>query len=349
MPYNGPLWVDGIGGTNLSPADLNTAIPSPTAYVQVGGLPSAATSVNPPVITQPATQAVLLPASGAPPVWVNMATTTVPCGAGGAAQDNYVDLTPGGTYVVTTGASGFTPGAVTAGNLRLYVARTNAGNSAVTTFTLLAPTTPAIPAFLQVAGMGAASTVSFAGSLVTGAQSNLSVSQIIPGTDTFTGDLLVDGFVRHGPNPNESANAVAVTQGSAFADPGPLVNSPYHLLLAAPTTGPGGILSFTTNSTLPPSGAPYSVLQLTAIYSLSGPNPLLPYGFRSRVLTALLLTEVGTSISQPGLWVDTITPVVTYGAYGNGPNPQIWYYVTIKAKSLAPSTTYTFAYLPLFA
>jgi hypothetical protein len=65
-------------------------------------------------------------------------------------------------------------------------------------------------------------------------------------------------------------------------------------------------------------------------------------------MTGFLLAEVGTQTSQPGLWMDSLTTETVTPSGGDGPSSQTYSKAAIWAASLAPSTTYSFVYLPSF-
>ena len=158
--YNGPAATDTVGATPGS--SLNQALLNAFLLVQVSylinspiGIPSTASAVNPPVINQPALQAVINFGTGI--AFIQPTSTTVTCAAGSVAQDNYVDVDNSGAYHVTVVAAGLTPGAVASNMLRLYYARTNSSNSAVVSFTNVANTNPLLSTSAMLTEIGRAS------------------------------------------------------------------------------------------------------------------------------------------------------------------------------------------------
>jgi hypothetical protein len=239
---------------------------------------------------------------------------------------------------MTTVASGAAPSAPAAGTLRLYRARTNSTNTAVALpVTALAPTHPAL--FVGQDGSNAGPALALAGGLTAGVPANTSAtSQILPGLTTLSGDLLLGGLVRQGPTPGgQSPNGVAWQLGSGLAITGEVSS-----------TGPAGVVTFTTPATLS-GGPPYHILDAVGMYSLGNTSIFAPSGPRAGpVMTGFLLAEVGTQTSQPGLWMDSLTTETVTPSGGDGPSSQTYSKAAIWAASLAPSTTYSFVYLPSF-
>jgi hypothetical protein len=196
MAFNGPAFFDTLGGTPgtaLSAAVLNTLLLVQTSYLISGGIATGATGANPPVITQPSAQFVIN--SGTACAYLNVAATTIPCGAASSPQDNYIDVTIGGTYTVTSGAVGFTPAAVAANALRLYKATTGALNVGVASFTTLANTSPFAGGNVMLNdGSNAAPAVTLGGNLT------------VTGATTLNNDALLNAVLRTtGSTPTLSA------------------------------------------------------------------------------------------------------------------------------------------------
>jgi hypothetical protein len=268
---------------------------------------------------------------------------TVSCAGGGTNQDNYVDITPSGTYVVVNVNVGVTPSAPTAGNLRLYKATTTTSNTVVSfPVTTLAALAPVFPAVLAPDGSGAASTVTLAGGMTTGTPINVyDIKTLFVRQTILNGDLIIKGILRNKPlgpltfpYPNFGVEVTPIWGHS------PALVYDYHINIV-PTTVPGGIITFTTLNTLP--SFPRYIFSFTVDGIFPEINnytlPLLP---RVPILNGLLISEIGTSSTQPGLWVNDIDTVGLLGS----PYPTMM--CQIYAKTLAPSTTYSFAFMPIF-
>jgi|GEM_PF-4698752 len=187
-----PVFTDQVGGTpgsNLNAADLNTFVQAIT-YRLSGGIASSASGLT---VTQPACQAVINSGAAAP-LYLNVVATTVPLNAGpGTSQDQYVYLLNTGLYQVVSVNHGGTPTPPVTANIPLYYATTNAGNTAVSSYTDVSNTNP-LPAssgFMNLTGSNAGA-VAFPSTLaVTGATTLNGLTN--NGASTLTGLATLNG------------------------------------------------------------------------------------------------------------------------------------------------------------
>lgn len=220
-----PVLIDQVGatqGTQLAASALDVYVQAQT-YLMTGGIASTATGLS---VTQPATQAVINPLNGAPN-YVNVAATSVPLPAGPVvSQDVYVDLDSAGAYHVTgvnhgagaptqnggpNGSGGFS-------SIRLYFATTNANNTAVSSYTALAPTSP-LAAIVAMNTTGTnAGAVAFPSTLSVAGATTLNGNLSVPGTSNL-GVLNTTGLITAGGNlamgNQQIVNAARVGIGTA--------------------------------------------------------------------------------------------------------------------------------------
>src|ERR1035437_485516 len=246
--YNGPAVTDTAGatpGSALQQSLLNAFLLVQMSYLinSPTGIASSATAANPPVINQPALQEVINCGIGI--AFIQPTDTTVTCAAGPVSQDNYVDVDNSGAYHVTMVAAGLTPGAVASNMLRLYFARTNGSNSAVSSFTNVANTNPLVSSSAMLTdGSNAAALVTLADNLTVG------------GTTTLNGDVYNNQLIRFVSTPTLSA-AFGAAAGSGPS--GLTVNG----------TANAGNVTFTTGS------SPTSGTLLTLSYHPTGSQVML--------------------------------------------------------------------------
>jgi hypothetical protein len=223
--FSGPAFADTAGasvGTPLSSNVLNALLLVQSSYLVSGGIPVSASATVPPVISQPATVYVIN--SGTACLGRSLVPTTLNCGTGTLAQDNYVDVDITGAYTVTTVALGTLPTPPAANALRLYRATTGAGNSGVATFAPLANRSPLSGTGLLLPdGSNAAPLVTLAGNLTVG------------GTTTLNNTTLLGGLVRMTGGPTLTA---VLGPGAGTGPSGLVVNG----------TANGGSLTFTAGT-----------------------------------------------------------------------------------------------------
>lgn len=202
--FQGPEFSNQTGagsGTLLDEAHLNALVLAQVSYLQNGTVPTAATSANPPIITQP--QVAYVINSGTACTWHNITTTTpVSPASASVAQDLYCDVDDTEVFTIYQGVVGFTPPAPAANALRLWKATTGAGNVGISgPFTNLANPYP----------LGAASFMAQDGSNAL-AVAFPSTLDVLGGTTLEAGVSVLGGIVRYVSQP-----AATLTKGSGMS------------------------------------------------------------------------------------------------------------------------------------